>query len=204
MSFADIAALTLHDVKNRLAQLAGLAEARGDVATMNEAMEAADTLTRLLVYYRSDIGSLALEIDGHSPADLAAECAREASAAGQCGIEVDCSAAPTLWFYDETLVRMVLANALQNAKRHACGRIALEVAERDDFLEFIVRDDGGGFPDPVLADHTGAAIRVSREGTGLGLRLARRIAEMHEHAGKRGLIRLQNAGGAIFCLLLPK
>jgi signal transduction histidine kinase len=204
MSFADIAALTLHDVKNRLAQLAGRAEARGDLATMREAMEAADTLTRLLTYYRSDIGSLALEIDGHSPADLAAECARETSAAGSCKVEVDCSAAPTLWFYDETLVRMVLANALQNAKRYARGRITIEVAERDGFLEFIVRDDGDGFPDQVLADDTGTATRVTREGTGLGLRLARRIAEMHENAGKRGLIRLENAGGAVFRLLLPK
>lgn len=204
MSFADIATLTLHDVKNRLANLAGRAEARGDIETMSEAMDAADALTRLLIYYRSDIGSLVLEVDGHCPADLVAACASEASMLGLFKVEVDCSAAPTLWFYDETLVRMVLANALQNAKRHACGRIALEVAERDDFLEFIVRDDGGGFPDPVLVDHTGAAIRVSREGTGLGLRLARRIAEMHEHAGKRGQIRLQNAGGAVFCLLLPK
>lgn len=204
MSFADIAALTLHDVKNRLAQLAGRAEAKGDLVTMREAMEAADTLTRLLAYYRSDIGSLTLEIDGHCPADLAAECAREAGAAGSCKIEVDCSAAPTLGFYDETLVRMVLANALQNARRYARDRIALEVAERDGFLEFVVRDDGGGYSDQVLADDTGAATRVSRDGTGLGLRLARRIAEMHENAGKRGGIRLENAGGAVFRLVLPQ
>jgi signal transduction histidine kinase len=204
MSFADIATLTLHDVKNRLAQLAGRAEAKGDFATMSEAMEAADTLTRLLVYYRSDIGSLALEIDGHSPTDLASECASEAGAAGQCKVEVDCRAAPTLWFYDEVLVRMVLANALQNAKRHARSRIALEVAERDGFLEFVVSDDGNGFPDQVLVDDTGKATQVTREGTGLGLRLARRVAEMHENGGKRGGIRLENAGGAVFRLLLPK
>jgi hypothetical protein len=63
MRFAEIATLTLHDVKNRLAQLAGRAEARGDVETLREAMAAAETLTKLLIYYRSDVGSLALDID---------------------------------------------------------------------------------------------------------------------------------------------
>jgi len=73
MSFSEIAALTLHDVKNRLAQLAGRAEAAGDVETMRDAIAAADALTRLLVYYRAEIGSLGLNIDAHAPADLAAE-----------------------------------------------------------------------------------------------------------------------------------
>ena len=204
MSFADIAALTLHDVKNRLAQLAGRAEARGDVETLREAMEAAETLTRLLAYYRSDIGSLALEIDAHCPADLAAEFADGAGASSACAVTLDCSAAPTLWFYDEALVRMVLANALQNARRYARTRIVLEVAERQGFLEFVVSDDGDGFPDRVLSDASGAATPVSRDGTGLGLRLARRIAEMHENAGHRGQISLENSAGAVFRLKLPK
>ncbi len=34
MSFGEIATLTLHDVKNRLAELAGRAEQRGDRETM--------------------------------------------------------------------------------------------------------------------------------------------------------------------------
>lgn len=199
MSFADIAALTLHDVKNRLAQLAGRAEARGDVETLREAMEAAETLTRLLAYYRSDIGSLALTIDAHCPADLAAELA-----GGADTVALDCSAAPTLWFYDQALVRMVLANALQNARRYARTRIVLGVAERQGFLEFVVSDDGDGFPDRVLSDVSGAATPVTRDGTGLGLRLARRIAEMHENAGHRGQISLENSAGAVFRLKLPK
>ena len=204
MSFAEIAALTLHDVKNRLAKLAGRAEARGDVDTLRETIEASNTLTRLLTYYRSDVGSLTLDIDAHAPADLAAEFVEDAIVQGGCPVDLDCSQAPTLWFYDEAVVRMVLANAVHNAGRHARARIVIEVAERVDFLEFLVRDDGNGYRQEVLEDVTGAATPVSRNGTGLGLRLARRIAEMHENAGQQGKIRLENAGGAVFRLLLPK
>ena len=96
MRFAEIATLTLHDVKNRLAQLAGRAEARGDVETLREAMAAAETLTRLLIYYRSDVGSLALDIDAHAPVDLAAEFVDAAFLRGNCQVDVDCSQAPTL------------------------------------------------------------------------------------------------------------
>ncbi len=204
MSFAEIAALTLHDVKNRLAKLAGRAEARGDVDTLRETIEASNTLTRLLTYYRSDVGSLTLDIDAHAPADLAAEFVEDAVVQGSCPVYLDCSQAPTLWFYDEAVVRMVLANAVHNAGRHARARIVIEVAERGGFLEFLVRDDGNGYRQEVLEDVTGAATPVTRNGTGLGLRLARRIAEMHENAGQQGEIRLENAGGAVFRLLLPK
>jgi len=204
MSFADIAALTLHDVKNRLAQLAGRAEARGDTETLHEALDAAATLTRLLTYYRSDIGSLNLDIDAHAPAELAAELAQEAALPDACKIEVDCAAAPVLGFYDETLVRMVLANALQNARRYARTRIVLAVAERGAFVEFVVKDDGPGYPQRVLADAGGDAAPVTRDGTGLGLRLARRIAALHENDGRRGQVELENAGGAVFRLSLPK
>lgn len=135
MSFADIAALTLHDVKNRLAQLAGRAEARGDLDTLHETIDASNALTRLLTYYRSDVGTLTLDIDAHAPAELAAELIDDTCIRGRRRIDLDCSQAPTLWFYDETVVRMVLANAVQNAARYARARIVIEVAERSGFLE---------------------------------------------------------------------
>ncbi|MBK8116153.1 MAG: ATP-binding protein [Candidatus Accumulibacter sp.] len=91
-------------------------------------------------------------------------------------------------------------------RRAACAYtwIAIEVAESDGFLEFVVRDDGSGFDEQLLNDAGGAAVHVTGEGTGLGLRLARRIAEMHENAGQRGQIRLGNECGAVFRLLLPR
>ena len=202
MSFSEIAALTIHDVKNRLAQLAGAAERKGDTETLRTALEAAETLTQLLTFYKTEIGGMRLDVEAHAPADLVDELVRETKGISNVAIEQDCSAAPPLAFYDETLVRMVLANALHNASRYARSRIRIGVAEQDGYCVFTVRDDGPGYPDSVLAD-LGASAAVTRGGTGLGLRLAGRIAQQHENAGLRGAIGLANDGGGVFTLRLP-
>lgn len=203
MSFADVAALTIHDVKNRLAHLAGRAEARGDLETLRISMEASAALTHLLVFYKSENGILGLLINAHSPSDLLKELANEARGLGTIHVELDCSEAPTLWFYDETLVRMILSNAVNNGLRYARQNIRLVAAEREGYLEFTVHDDGLGYPESVLADE-GASASVTEDGTGLGLRLAKRIAEMHQEGGSQGGTRLANENGAIFRLRLPK
>jgi signal transduction histidine kinase len=97
---------------------------------------------------------------------------------------------------------MVLANALHNALRYARQRIRVRVAESDGYCIFTVHDDGEGYPESVIAD-LGASATVSRNGTGLGLQLAARIAQQHENAGLRGEIRLANDDGGIFTLRLP-
>jgi signal transduction histidine kinase len=203
MSFTEIAALTIHDVKNRLAHLAGKAERSGDTETLRIALEAAETLTQLLAYYKSESGILKLDIEAHAPVDLIDELANETSGIGPILIEQDCSAAPTLAFYDEALVRMVLVNALHNALRYARSRITISAVEKDDHVAFCVGDDGAGYPASVLAD-SGASATITRDGTGLGLRLAKRIAELHENAGHTGTIVLTNDNGGIFELRLPK
>ena len=201
MSFADIAAITIHDVKNRLAQLAGRAEARGDKETMRIALEAATTLSALLAFYRAESGVLAVAIDAHSPADLLAELAVSSVLPAALSIATH-DTAPAVGYYDEALVRMVLTNALQNAQRHARTRILLGAATNGDYLEFVVHDDGDGYPPAVLAD-TGASAPISREGTGLGLQLASRVAALHSHAGRSGEVRIANDQGALFRLRLP-
>lgn len=202
MSFTEIAALTIHDVKNRLAQLAGRAERNGDADTVRSALEAAETLTQLLTFYKSENGGLRLDVEAHSPSDLVEELVNESRGMSPVPIEQDNGAAPALAFYDETLVRMVLANAIHNALRYARSRIRVGIAEQDGYCTFTVRDDGDGYPDSVLAD-LGASATVTRGGTGLGLRLAGRIAEQHENAGLRGSIALSNDGGGVFTLRLP-
>lgn len=202
MSFSEIAALTIHNVKNKLAQLAGRAERNGDAETVRSALEAAQTLTQLLTFYKSESGGLRLDIEAHSPADLVGELVRESRGISGLAIEEDCAAAPALAFYDETLVRMALFNALHNALRFGRSRISVGVRGQDGYCVFTVKDDGGGYPDSILADQ-GATAPVSRGGTGLGLRLAGRIAERHENAGLRGAVALSNDAGAVFELKLP-
>jgi two-component system sensor histidine kinase SenX3 len=202
MSFAEIAALTIHDVKNSLAQLAGQAEARGDAATLRTALNASDALTRLLVFYKSESDILKLAIDAHVPGDLITELVAELKGLSAVSIVINDAAAPALWYYDKTLVQMLLANAIQNALRFTQSRITVTAREVEGYLEFEVQDDGAGYSEHVLADEDALAT-ITPEGTGLGLRLAKRVAQMHENAGQRGEIRLFNDHGAVFVLRLP-
>jgi len=203
MNLSDIAALTIHDVKNQLARLAGLAEQRGDRETVHVAIEAAAKLTALLILDKAETGALRPNIEALAPADLVDELVGE-NRGTRDGIvvEQDCQAAPTLAFYDGPLVRMALANALNNALRYARSRILIKATEDSGDCVFTVSDDGGGYAPDVLADQ-GASAGVSAAGTGLGLRLAGRIAEQHENRGRRGSIKLANDGGAVFVLRLP-
>jgi len=203
MNFTEIAALTIHDVKNRLAILGSRAEARGDGETMRDAHEAAASLTRLLALYKMDNGGLGLDIDAHVPEDLLNELAADISKQTPISINVDLQTTPTLGFYDENLIRMVLLNALYNALRHARQKITLQASLRDDWLVFEVRDDGPGYPE-TMRGQAGTMSGISREGTGLGLHLAARIAALHCNGELEGYIHLSNADGAVFSLYLPK
>ncbi|MBI5107107.1 MAG: ATP-binding protein [Rhodocyclales bacterium] len=203
MEFADLAAITIHDVKNRLALLANRADAKGDAETVRGAMEAALTLTRLLVYYRSEKGQLQADIDAHVPADLLQELAAEAGRETSLALRFNAGDAPTLWFYDEALVRLVMRDALYNAMRHSRSAVTLQARLSGDCLEFAVLDDGPGFSGELLGQSLGMQA-LSREGTGLGLYLARRVARLHDSGGREGCVELRNEGGAVFCLRLPR
>lgn len=203
MQFVDLAALTIHDVKNRLAILASRAETRGDGETVHDALTAAATLTQLLLFYKAEKGSLSVDIDARVPADLLEELAMEIGKQTALTVAVNIGEAPTLWFYDEALVRMVLLNAIYNALRHAVKTITLSAHVRDDCLEFAVQDDGSGYP-PAMLEQPMAMRSLSREGTGLGLYLASKVAALHSNSGQEGSVELRNAQGAAFCLRLPK
>jgi signal transduction histidine kinase len=203
MEFTELAALTIHDVKNRLAILAGRAEAKGDAETLHGALEAAATLTRLLVFYKAQKGALGVDIDAHVPAELLAELAAEIARQTSLTVKIDTAHAPTLWFYDEALTRMVLLNAIYNALRHARTTITLFAAQHGTNLLFEIRDDGPGFP-PDMIDQPARMSALSREGTGLGLHLASQVAVLHHNHDQTGRIELKNADGAVFCLLLPQ
>lgn len=203
INFSDLAALTIHDVKNRLAIIASRAEARGDSDTVSGVMQAAQALTNLLLFYRAERDQLRLNIDAYMPSDLLTEMALELAKPGKFKVSVDCQAAASLSFYDEALVRMVLMDAAYNASRHARAEIKLTARVEAGYLEFTVADDGPGYP-PEILDPATPLPRSNNEGTGLGLFLARHIASLHQNNGLQGSLALRNDPGAVFCLRLPQ
>lgn len=105
------------------------------------------------------------------------------------------------WF-DRPQLEQVLINLLKNA--HEAGgpaaEVELAVSQGSGEQRIEVRDRGPGMSDAVLAQALLPFYSTKREGTGLGLALAREITEAHG-----GRIRLANRQGVGLCvtLLLP-
>jgi len=99
-------------------------------------------------------------------------------------------------------VELAMLNAIHNALAYARSGIRIEADMQDGFLAFTVRDDSEGYPQQVLAS-AGESVASGGKGSGLGLRFARLIAELHENQGRNGTLRLYNDAGAVFSLLLP-
>ncbi|MFI0369172.1 sensor histidine kinase [Actinomadura sp. 1N219] len=99
----------------------------------------------------------------------------------------------------------VLGNLLSNAERHATDDIRVSVARDGDDAVLEVLDDGSGIPEEARERvfERFARLRESRtrdpEGTGLGLPIAREIAEVYG-----GTLRIADSPrGARFVLRLP-
>jgi signal transduction histidine kinase len=206
----DLYAVVMHDVKNQLAELASRLHKRGDArAEMEIAMNASRRLSEMLLLSRETCDQLWINADTVNPADFLEILAAEyAELFPEIVIDIDVGRAPACAFFDEALVRMALGNALHNACHHARSHVRLGAFEQQNMLVLEVSDDGPGFPESVLSSGGKLPGTVSDTGTGLGLYLANRIAQLHHLKENRGRIELINAepgktGGGQFRMILP-
>jgi signal transduction histidine kinase len=109
---------------------------------------------------------------------------------------------------DERKIKQVLLNLLSNAVKFTPqgGRIQVRAARVDGSVEISVSDTGVGI---AAADHevvfeefrqVGTDYAKKREGTGLGLALARRFVELH---GGRIWVKSQVGEGSTFTFTIP-
>ena len=109
---------------------------------------------------------------------------------------------------DPGRLRQVLHNLLLNARDalaatpkptiHVGTRVVTENVHH--FVELIVRDNGPGFPEPLLARLYEPYVTSKEKGTGLGLAIVKRIVE--EHGGTIVAENLKE-GGACVTIRLP-
>ena len=84
---------------------------------------------------------------------------------------------PTL---DAAAVREIVANLLDNARRHACRRITVSLACREGSVEVRVADDGPGVAPGMEEQVFDRFVSLdNRGGSGLGLPIARGLARAH-------------------------
>jgi signal transduction histidine kinase len=138
--------------------------------------------------------------------ELVSECARAvrvvAAERGVCVTTSGDTEVPLTG--DDTLLRQMVGNLLDNAIRHAqpAGSVSATVERNGTGAIVRVKDDGPGVP----ADHRERIFQrfiqvdSSTGGAGLGLPIARWIAEAH---GGSLVLETTGAGGATFAATLP-
>jgi signal transduction histidine kinase len=159
----------------------------------------------LLLLTRADEQSLALRRRPVDLDDLVFDEARRLRGAG--GLRIDTTAVSAGRVDgDAAALRRMVRNLADNAARHAGGRLAFSVAERDGTVLLAVDDDGPGIP---VADRERVFERFVRldgarsrddGGSGLGLAIVAELAAVH---GGTVAIASSSLGGARVEVTLP-
>jgi len=162
----------------------------------------------MLVLARADAGGYRLQPVDFYLDEVIAECCRAVDVlAAERGVTIRSSAAQEIPYRgDEELLRQLVLNVLQNAVQHSPpgGSVAIDVERDTAAVKMRVTDSGTGVPprDQQRIFDRFVQLDPSRrgQGTGLGLPIARWIAEAHH-----GTLVLERsgAGGSTFCVSLP-
>jgi PAS domain S-box-containing protein len=146
------------------------------------------------------------DVDAADLVQQAAEVMRPMAA--QNGVELVAAGAPAPLWADPDRVLQVLVNLLSNAIKFSPqgGAVRLEAAREGGEVRFRVRDEGRGIPADKLEavferfQQVDSSDAREKGGTGLGLPIARKIAEQH---GGRLWVESEWGRGSTFFLALP-
>jgi PAS domain S-box-containing protein len=124
------------------------------------------------------------------------------------GREVVAEADSVVIAVDPAKVERIVENLLMNAARHTAAdrRIWLRVAPEDGGVAITVEDDGPGVAPEIRSEifepfRQGPTASPHAPGTGIGLSLVARFAELH---GGRAWVGEREGGGAAFHVFLPR
>src|SRR3954468_13480346 len=180
---------------------------------LREALESAASEIRHLIAIAEGLLVIARTAEGRMPVErvptpLAALIGERAGAfsgmAGERELELVVRVGDEIVELDPTRVRQAVDNLLDNAVRHCArgGRVTITATAGAGTVSITVQDDGTGFSDAALAAVFQPFNRTDNRssGAGLGLALARAIAEAH--GGRADAWNLP-AGGAAVMLTFP-
>ena len=162
----------------------------------------------MLVLARADAGGYPLRPVDLYLDEVVAECRRAVDVlATERGVTIRSSDVPDIPFRgDEDLLRRLVLNVLQNAVQHtpSGGSVGVDINQEFEQVKIRVTDEGPGVPaeDQRRIFDRFVQLDAARrgQGAGLGLPIARWIAEAH-----RGTLVVEHSGpgGTTFCVSLP-
>ena len=198
LMLSDIA----HDLRTPITTIAGYSKALNDGlitsdekrkeyldAIENKAARMSDLITLLFEYVRLDSDNFSLK---KTKVDLS-ELLRENAALLYADVEekgmefeIDIPEEPCEIELDHLQVSRVITNLINNALKHNEGgtKITLKMERREKEVQISVSDNGTMIP-PIIEEHifepfvVADASRESKNGSGLGLSIAKKIVEMH-------------------------
>jgi heavy metal sensor kinase len=203
----------------RTAASVALQQEHRDEADYRETLEIVEQQTTRLSRVVDDMFTLARADAGNYPVrvtpmyldeviDEVVRAARVIAETKQVSIE-SCTIRSTAFTGDEDLIRRLVANLIDNAVRHAPrgSIVRVELDQTETGYAVAVKDQGTGIP-PDIRTHiferfyTGDAARHhgAHDGAGLGLALARWIANVH---GGDVVLARSSSSGSTFVISLP-
>lgn len=201
VALGSMSSVMAHELRNPLASLKGHAQLlvedldgthkRKAELVVREAERLEGLTTSLLDFVRDG----PIERASVTPATLIARALADLAAER---VRVDLAKAPTELLVDEARLARAIHNIVDNALQAADADVDLRTFAQDSEVVIEVRDRGPGLPPDAPIFEPFVTTRV--KGTGLGLAVARRIAEQHD-----GSLVGENHpdGGAIFTLRFP-
>jgi two-component system sensor histidine kinase HydH len=204
----EMSAVLAHEIRNPLASLKGhaqlaiegLADGTRERRCIEYVIDSADRLEGLT----SDLLSFArtgpLDVSPTDPVELVRMAGRDVF--GDDRLVIDAPNAAATWPVDAARVRQVLVNLIDNARQASPARPPLAlVSTQGNRLAVEIRDFGAGLPAGKEHRIFDAFFTTRASGTGLGLAVASRVAELHG-----GTLRATNHpdGGAVFTLTIPR
>ena len=212
-------AMVNHELRNALTGIYGWAErlvrkrGRGPaVREAQEVFEAAERtielLNNLLDLSRLDAGKMPAvrrRVPIIIPIRRASRSVQPTAAARNVEIVEDCPHPSPICETDDVRVEQIIVNLLSNAVRHSAAgeRVVVRVEGEAGEIRIHVVDHGPGVPPEMHAAIFEPFVRAGPQsglGSGLGLPVSRRLAEM---LGGRLTVTSQPGAGATFTLALP-
>jgi nitrogen fixation/metabolism regulation signal transduction histidine kinase len=220
-AWAEVARRLAHEIKNPLTPIQLSAERLEMKLGERLSREDAETLRRSIGTIVEQVSALKAMVDDFrdyarlpapepAPLDLNALVRQVLALYENSSVPIAkhlAEALPPVWA-DGAQIRQVIHNLVQNAqdalehRGEGTARPAIEVrTELDgDRVRFAVSDNGGGFPEELMARIFEPYVTTKPRGTGLGLAIVKKIVDEHH-----GAVTIENrpSRGASVSVLLP-
>jgi nitrogen fixation/metabolism regulation signal transduction histidine kinase len=220
-AWAEVARRLAHEIKNPLTPIQLSAERLERKLANRLSREDAETLRRSIETIVNQVAALKAMVDDFrdyarlpapelKPLDLNALVRQVLALYENSSVPITKQLAdplPPVWA-DGTQIRQVIHNLVQNAQdalehraaRGASPAIEVRTELAGDRVRFAVSDNGGGFPEELMARIFEPYVTTKPRGTGLGLAIVKKIVDEHH-----GAVTIENrpASGASVSVLLP-